>query len=50
MALKGRGFSRAVNKVLVEERRFSAASDPTTDLGFQPLRESSWIQLRGGGA
>jgi len=26
-----------MKKVLVEERRFSAASDPTRDLGFQPL-------------
>ena len=31
------GLSRRVKKVLVEERRFSAASDPTQDLSFQPL-------------
>ena len=30
-------LSRAVKKILVEERRFSAAPDPTRHLGFQPL-------------
>jgi len=44
MVLKGRGFQPRREKVLVEERRFSAASDPTGELGFQPLREELEFQ------
>ena len=40
---EGRGFGRAVKKVLVDERRFSAASDPigTRALAPEVLVEAS---------